>query len=176
MGKSTTKEKAMERYHSKVEQIKDYLGNKCNKCGSTENLEIDHVEWKAKSFDISGRTNLSWEKLKTEVDKCQLLCVPCHLEKTAADTREQITGFRDVQHGTYVSYRRYKCRCSDCVKANSEYLRAQKLKVFPDMKQRKPRVCGTLAMYQAGCKCADCRKANTQYVTAYNKRKKETQN
>ena len=38
-----------------------------------------------KSFSISGKYNLSWEKLKEELDKCILLCSNCHKKRHAND-------------------------------------------------------------------------------------------
>lgn len=52
----------------------------CIKCGSSENLELDHVDRSTKV------TNHIWswckEKREIEIKKCQVLCHPCHKEKT----------------------------------------------------------------------------------------------
>lgn len=117
---------AMERYYKKKAKMLEFLGGKCVKCDSTSNLEIDHIDWKEKKFTITNRTNLSWEKLKLELDKCQLLCEKCHDQKSIDDRREQITGFREQPHGTYTRYRFYKCRCDECTKANSAYIKKSK--------------------------------------------------
>lgn len=63
--------------------LREYLGGKCVRCGSIENLEFDHIIRETKSFTIgSSLTCFSIEDLILEVDKCQLLCRPCHIDKT----------------------------------------------------------------------------------------------
>ena len=61
-----------------------YKGGKCQNCGYDKclgALEFHHLDPKEKDFSISqyGHTR-SWEKLKTELDKCTLLCANCHRE------------------------------------------------------------------------------------------------
>jgi len=60
----------------------EYKGGKCcfcnyNKCVGA--LHFHHVNPNEKDFNIGG-TNLSFEKLKKEVDKCVLVCSNCHSE------------------------------------------------------------------------------------------------
>jgi len=63
--------------------LREYLGGKCVRCGSIENLEFDHIIKENKSFTISSSlTCFSIEDLILEADKCQLLCRPCHIEKS----------------------------------------------------------------------------------------------
>lgn len=62
----------------------DYLGGKCTACGTTEDLEFDHIDPTTKEFEMSkplSRKNLP-EGYMTELDKCQLLCKACHKKKT----------------------------------------------------------------------------------------------
>ena len=68
------------RRKNRLQEAKDYLGNICWCCGATENLQFDHIDPKTKCFNINAQD--SWEKLIPELDKCQLLCPPCHLKKT----------------------------------------------------------------------------------------------
>jgi 5-methylcytosine-specific restriction endonuclease McrA len=85
------------------------LGGKCVRCGSTERLEVDHIDPAAKvSHRIWG---WSAEKRAAELAKCQVLCRPCHHKKTGAEKRRPIT------HGTASGYRR-GCRCLPCGAAN----------------------------------------------------------
>ena len=66
------------------QKIKDYLGGKCVGCGTTENLQFDHIDRKQKKFTISKNVCMAWDKLTAEADKCQLLCKNCHELKTLA--------------------------------------------------------------------------------------------
>lgn len=54
----------------------------CKACGSSENLEVDHVDPIRK---VSHRI-WSWtaERREKELRKCQVLCRPCHRKKTVA--------------------------------------------------------------------------------------------
>lgn len=61
----------------------DYLGGKCQRCGynkSIWSLHFHHIDAKEKSFSISSYCNLSWNKIKEELDKCELICANCHGE------------------------------------------------------------------------------------------------
>jgi len=58
-----------------------YLGGCCKKCGWSDclwGLEFHHRDESEKSFTINEHYNLSWGRLKHELDKCNLLCANCH--------------------------------------------------------------------------------------------------
>ena len=61
-----------------------YKGGKCCKCGydkCQDALDFHHVNPNEKDFAISAKGYLkSWEKIKTELDKCLLVCANCHRE------------------------------------------------------------------------------------------------
>ena len=62
--------------------LRNRLGGKCVRCGATEKLDFDHIIPADKSYTIgSNITCFSLEELILEVDKCQLLCRPCHIQK-----------------------------------------------------------------------------------------------
>ena len=67
------------------QHLLERLGGKCVGCGVTENLQFDHINPEEKSFTIAAKLTSSIEVLYEEVDKCQLLCPYCHLEKTKED-------------------------------------------------------------------------------------------
>tara|TARA_B100000131_G_C17924797_1_gene535804 strand:- start:57 stop:683 length:627 start_codon:yes stop_codon:yes gene_type:complete len=78
------------RYNESRQQCIDKLGGKCVECGATESLQFDHINPLEKSFPISETLHWSPKKKKEvkfdeELDKCQLLCPKCHLEKTKND-------------------------------------------------------------------------------------------
>lgn len=61
----------------------EYKGGKCiicsySRCDSA--LEFHHLDPKQKDFSISTNINWSFDKIKTELDKCVLVCSNCHRE------------------------------------------------------------------------------------------------
>lgn len=78
----------------------------CANCGSTEDLEVDHVDPAQK---VSHRV-WSWSEARRqgELAKCQALCRTCHHRKTAADQPE-----RPIVHNRPGGYDR-GCRCMQC--------------------------------------------------------------
>lgn len=63
----------------------DYKGGKCERCDYNKciaALEFHHLQPNHKDFAIShkGYTR-SWDKVKTEIDKCIMLCSNCHKEE-----------------------------------------------------------------------------------------------
>jgi hypothetical protein len=84
----------------------------CAKCGSWEDLELDHVNRNEK------RTHRVWslsaEARKTELAKCQVLCKDCHKEKTLAELTKPLV------HGTANGYKGKRCRCDACRQWNTD--------------------------------------------------------
>ena len=77
------KDALRKRYHQALSEAKEQLGGKCVKCGTIENLQFDHIHPKDKLFAITKQLLMSdRKKFQEELDKCQLLCCDCHLEKT----------------------------------------------------------------------------------------------
>jgi len=66
------------------QQAIKYLGGGCCRCGyskCTDALEFHHKNQTHKEFGISASgTTRSWAKIKTELDKCILICSNCHRE------------------------------------------------------------------------------------------------
>lgn len=67
-----------------VSELKLSLG--CAKCGykkCARALHFHHLDPQNKGFEISWATfkGISIEKLKAEIEKCQLLCSNCHAEE-----------------------------------------------------------------------------------------------
>jgi hypothetical protein len=118
------------RYNKKKEKIFDMLGGCCAKCGSKDNLEIDHIDPSEKSFSVSKMWSIREDLFIDEIGKCQLLCHKHHLEKTLNDN-----GFNSREnHGTYVCYRYNNCRCEKCRKIASI-----ENKKFRDQRKNKDR-------------------------------------
>jgi hypothetical protein len=87
-------------------------GKSCVVCGTTESLEVDHID---PSQKVSHRI-WTWAipRRDAELAKCQILCTEHHKEKTRAD--------RPIpEHGTISRYGSiHKCRCDLCRKANAD--------------------------------------------------------
>ena len=69
------------RQRTKLRAI-EYKGGKCQRCGydrCINAMDFHHVDPSQKEIRIGGSTR-SWAKLKTELDKCVLLCANCHRE------------------------------------------------------------------------------------------------
>jgi 5-methylcytosine-specific restriction endonuclease McrA len=62
----------------------DHLGGKCFRCGYSkykEVLEFHHRNPSEKDFGIALKGHCrSWERVKNEIEKCDLLCANCHRE------------------------------------------------------------------------------------------------
>ena len=95
------------------------LGKACARCGSFDNLEIDHINRDTKSpilKKLHTGSLWSWSESRrlAELEKCQILCTDCHKKKTHEDM-----GW-GLKHGTAHAYKHYKCRCDLCTKANTD--------------------------------------------------------
>lgn len=61
----------------------EYLGGKCNLCGyhrCVGSLHFHHRDPNEKSLDWNTLRHHNWERLKVELDKCDLVCANCHGE------------------------------------------------------------------------------------------------
>lgn len=79
------------RKRRKVLKVKavEYKGGKCIICGYSkcvDALVFHHRDKNTKEFGIgkNGYTR-SWEKVRKELDKCDLMCCRCHAEKHFED-------------------------------------------------------------------------------------------
>lgn len=77
------------RYRTKKAAI-NLLGGKCVRCGYNKNfvaLEFHHPN-SDKDFNIGSATNKSWESIKDEILKCELICSNCHrIEHCSYDSK-----------------------------------------------------------------------------------------
>ena len=89
------------------------LGGKCIVCGSTEELEFDHIDPSTKTTTIGRASSMNDEKFWKEVDKCQLLCVVHHRSKTSSE--------QSVEHGGGLSGKK-NCKCKPCRKIKAKYI------------------------------------------------------
>ena len=83
-----------------------FADKSCERCGTTENLELDHLDPQIK---VTHRI-WSWraDRREAELAKCRALCQRHHMERTI----EQLS---TAQHGVTVTlYDDYGCRCEPC--------------------------------------------------------------
>lgn len=83
--RETNKDYVREKQREKKRQRKceaiEYLGGKCADCGNIYHqavYEFHHTDPSTKGRDPSKLLQLSWERIKAELDKCVLLCANCH--------------------------------------------------------------------------------------------------
>lgn len=72
---------AERREHLRTE-LRELLGGRCARCGSTKELHFDHIDPATKLFAIANGLSRPRAVLLAEVAKCQLLCRPHHDEKS----------------------------------------------------------------------------------------------
>jgi hypothetical protein len=96
-----------DQYHKRRQAIYDLLGGKCVRCGTTDSLQVDHIDRAQKTMEISDNMSLKRADVLAELAKCQLLCQTCH----AAKTGNEMTGFT---HGTQYGWKNMKCACTLC--------------------------------------------------------------
>ena len=77
--------KAVAKRRRKVREMAiERLGGMCQICGYNKcqrALDFHHKDEKQKSFGISSKGyTRSWDSIRSEVDKCYLLCANCHRE------------------------------------------------------------------------------------------------
>lgn len=79
-------------------------------------LEFDHIDPVTKVEAIANciKDAWSWDRLQTELDKCQLLCWPCH----SAKSRTHVA----VAHGGG-KQGKGRCQCALCKAKKAEYMK-----------------------------------------------------
>lgn len=113
----------LNRYHRRRAEAILYLGGCCSRCGSTESLELDHIDSSTKAYDISKILGGgSKAKVQEELMKCQVLCHYCHVTKG-----KEVGDDGAVEHGGGVTGKR-NCRCDLCGPLKSAYIREKQLK------------------------------------------------
>jgi hypothetical protein len=77
-----------QRYKKKLRAIA-LLGGKC-KCGQADPDVLTFHHKYDKDFTLANNWNiLSWEKIETELKKCELLCFHCHIKHHKKENHER---------------------------------------------------------------------------------------
>lgn len=116
------------RYKERRQEAIKFLGGSCVKCGSEENLELDHIDPTSKDFDVSRFWGTTLKRFWNEVEKCQLLCNSCHIKKTVEERGQQLA---KGTHGTFTSYK--YCHCEICRKA----IRGHRRRYMQEYRQKR---------------------------------------
>ena len=91
------------RYYKRRAHYISALGGECAKCGSLDPLEFDHIDREDKEYEIGKiLATGSKKKVEAEMAKCQLLCTPCHKEKSRLEISAVQTARQKVLHGSVV--------------------------------------------------------------------------
>jgi hypothetical protein len=142
-------------------------------CGSTEDLEFDHIDRSTKSFTISDGLDRPWIELIDEIMKCQLLCRPHHTEKSI-----EYGDIRTVDHGAGKSGKR-NCSCAACKVRKREYMRTfmqgkrvrKNNKPYPGPGRYGTVEHGGGKTGKYGCKCDPCKARKAEYARNLRTRK-----
>jgi hypothetical protein len=77
--KDPAKQRAAQLRHVTEKRRLALVGRHCERCGTTDELEFHHLDPADK---ISHRIwSWSWERIAKELEKCEMLCAPCHRER-----------------------------------------------------------------------------------------------
>lgn len=71
----------VERWINKKKEAITYKGGKYNRCGYDQHyaaLQFHHTDPSTKKFMWTKLRLKSWDKITSELDKCELLCANCH--------------------------------------------------------------------------------------------------
>lgn len=82
--KPCTSDQTLERQRGLKAKGVAYLGGKCMDCGFVGHpaiFDFHHRDPNLKSFSIANQKCTSFDKVKDELDKCDLLCSNCHRMK-----------------------------------------------------------------------------------------------
>lgn len=99
----------------------EFLGGKCENCGSKDKLEFNHIDPVDKRFTIGSNLGRNKRILTAELLKCQLLCHDCHIDDTLLRQ-----GANRAKHGTAGKYSNGRCRCRPCKDAWAKYIRTKR--------------------------------------------------
>ena len=92
-------------------------GGRCAECGSTDRLEVDHIDPSLKTMNPTNLWSRTAAVREAELANCQVLCHDCHFVKSM-----QVHDHPTI-HGTSNGYEKRACRCDECRGWNSARVR-----------------------------------------------------
>lgn len=110
---STDRRVAYQRRWMAARRAEFFAGKSCEKCGSSDRLELDHLDPGQKE----EHRIWSWsdDRRAAELAKCRVLCRDCHVKRHADERR------KPLRHGTANAYKKRGCRCVGCRAWNAKY-------------------------------------------------------
>lgn len=96
--------------------------------GSIPSLPATLVDRSTKILPIGRMHHMAHAKFWAEVEKCQLLCVPCHRQKSI-----ECGDVRVAAHGSWSMYRYHGCRCVECRNFNNKNRRERRARKMRDV-------------------------------------------
>jgi hypothetical protein len=90
--KSYYRLKVTEHHHRLKKKAVEYKGGSCKVCGYKKCLSalvFHHRDPSQKDFALSQWKSASWDSMKLELDKCDLLCSNCHNELHEAESAQR---------------------------------------------------------------------------------------
>jgi hypothetical protein len=152
------------------------LGGTCSSCGSSNDLEFDHLDPVSKEFEISAaiRDGYGRDRIAKELAKCQLLCGDCHQAKSSREARAKVT------HGKYHAAYHLKCDCVLCLEYKATYNLKRPSRAKDPSKPKRINngelIHGTYAGYQKEVRrglehCEPCKAANRENARRHRKMK-----
>ncbi len=114
------KERIMQRNIERKKELKircvAYLGGACNECKLKDDcLDVycfHHRNPSEKSFNISSKRMSTFERIKKELDKCDLLCSNCHRKEHQVTKMDRHARYRRRKKEKAISI--FGGICSDC--------------------------------------------------------------
>ena len=104
-------ERVVEFRRNAKRELIDYKGGKCQVCGYDKDCpnayDFHHRDPKTKSFIISGSTK-SFDQLKRESNKCDLICRRCHAELHDEENKKKREKSKEKLKSCYVEIKKRK--------------------------------------------------------------------
>lgn len=94
-----------------------YLGGACQKCHYSKclaALEFHHRDPSQKDLQISSGHSLSFDRIRSELDKCDLLCATCHREAHAEINEKRLAEKRALLPKTSPRQNKQLVSCPVC--------------------------------------------------------------
>lgn len=133
----------------------------CRLCGSSDQLEVDHVDYRFKTFKASEIWVRSKAIREAELAKCQVLCRTCHQQKTSSEMSERRKGRKLEQE--HAPPEVWDVTCSVCSRV---YQREARLERYHSKRRKYGPFCSFLCRNTFLSRMGHARRRNSdQFLT-----------